>query len=45
MTADWSNISKDTLSTISSRIINEVSGVNRIVYDITSKPPSTIEWE
>ena len=45
MTADWSNISKDTLSTISSRIINEVNGVNRIVYDITSKPPSTIEWE
>ena len=45
MTADWSNISKDTLSTISSRIINEVSGVYRIVYDISSKPPSTIEWE
>jgi GMP synthase (glutamine-hydrolysing) len=45
MTADWANISKDTLSIISSRIINEVNGVNRIVYDITSKPPSTIEWE
>ncbi|MEW6532385.1 MAG: glutamine-hydrolyzing GMP synthase [Thermodesulfobacteriota bacterium] len=45
MTADWSRIPHEVLSRISNRIINEVRGINRVVYDISSKPPSTIEWE
>jgi len=45
MTADWAQLPHDILARISNRIINEVRGVNRVVYDISSKPPSTIEWE
>ncbi len=45
MTADWVRLPYDLLQTLSTRIINEVKGINRVCFDLTSKPPGTIEWE
>jgi GMP synthase (glutamine-hydrolysing) len=45
MTADWARISFETMEILGRRVTNEVRGINRVVYDISSKPPATIEWE